>query len=80
MAERKNISPKKRETVYLKSHGKCVDCGAVCSGGWETNWSGIIRTFKLKGTHEIHHVIPLLRGGSSDSDNHTRDKGGVEDV
>jgi 5-methylcytosine-specific restriction endonuclease McrA len=68
-AKRTAIVPKKRESVYLKSQGKCVDCGSVCGGGWASNWNGRVRTFELNGTHEIHHVIPLLKGGTSDDSN-----------
>jgi 5-methylcytosine-specific restriction endonuclease McrA len=66
---RPSIGPKNREAIYLKSQGKCIDCGLVCGGGWVVNWSGRVRTFELTGTHEIHHIIPLNKGGTSDSKN-----------
>jgi 5-methylcytosine-specific restriction endonuclease McrA len=67
--ERTDITPKRREQIYLNSKGKCVDCELLCGGGWYYNWSGIIKRFTLNGTHEIHHIIPLNMGGSSDNDN-----------
>jgi len=66
---RPGIGPKKREVVYLKSQGKCVDCGMICGGGWVSNWSGRVKTFELNGTHEIHHIIPVYKGGTFNNKN-----------
>lgn len=66
---RVSINPKMRESIYLKSQGKCVDCGLACGGGWVYNWGGRIKTFELNGTHEIHHVIPIYKGGTTKNDN-----------
>lgn len=68
MANRKNIPVKQREQIFLKSHGKCIDCGAICSGGWRV-YKPQVKHFDLNGTHEIHHVIPVTRGGNNSNDN-----------
>lgn len=67
---RPNITGKKREQIFLKSHGECVDCGVVCSGGWQVyKTKPLVRQFELMGTHEIHHVLPIHKGGGEEIDN-----------
>lgn len=67
--QRLGLSSKKREIIFLKTQGKCADCGMLCQAEWKTNWSGRVRTFVFNGTHEIHHIIPLYKGGSEHYNN-----------
>lgn len=66
--KRPNITGKKREQIFLEAKGKCVDCGKPCSGGWRI-YKTSVRQFELDGTHEIHHIIPVRRGGSNEIKN-----------
>ncbi len=65
---RHNITAKGRERIYLRDKGRCVDCGLVCGGGWKI-WKPSVKHFELNGTHEIHHIIPVIKGGKTTEDN-----------
>jgi len=66
--KRKKITAKEREQIFLRDRGKCVDCGLPCCGGWKI-WKPSVRHFELDGTHEIHHIIPVARGGRTELNN-----------
>jgi 5-methylcytosine-specific restriction endonuclease McrA len=63
MAKQRGLSQKEREYIFLRDKGKCCDCGKLCGGGWIYYKGGRIKTFQLNATHEIHHIIPLDKGG-----------------
>jgi 5-methylcytosine-specific restriction endonuclease McrA len=65
---RRSIHAKERERIFLRDKGKCVDCGKVCAGGWKI-WKPSVKHFELNGTHEIHHIIPVIKGGETTIDN-----------
>lgn len=66
--KRIKISAKDRERTFLRDKGKCIDCGLLCGGGWKI-WKPSVRHFELDGTHEIHHIIPIEKGGETVFDN-----------
>ncbi|WP_417064451.1 HNH endonuclease [Gordonibacter urolithinfaciens] len=52
-----------RQRVIARQQGRCASCGKVCaelSGG---RW----RTGRLGG--QVHHIVPLSRGGSNQDTN-----------
>jgi 5-methylcytosine-specific restriction endonuclease McrA len=61
---RKPLRAKYREKIFLKSQGKCSDCGEPCSGYWDL-FRGKKTVFHLNQTHEIHHLIPVKFGGNN---------------
>ena len=67
-SNRPKITVWDREKIFLKSQGKCVDCGALCAGGWIYHKPSVFH-FNLNNTHEIHHIIPVISGGSNGIEN-----------
>lgn len=65
---REKINKWDREKIFLKSNGKCVDCGDICNGGWRYYKPSVFH-FDLNGTHEIHHVISIKKGGGNNFNN-----------
>jgi len=70
---RKEFSSRIKERIYLKSNGKCVDCGKIGNGHWD--WSQRPEWFSHKTKRfylfdmEIHHIIPVNNGGKTEDKN-----------
>lgn len=67
--KRAKISFKTREAIFLRSQGKCCDCGKPCDGRWHFTHRGYDAGFQFSGTHEIHHIIPVRKNGTNELKN-----------
>ena len=62
--KRKNFTQKEKEAVFLKCIGKCVDCEQISvGGGWDKSISRYRKMSFYLGGLEIHHIVPVGRGG-----------------
>lgn len=62
--KRKSFNEKLKESVFLKCLGMCVDCGLPATdAGWHRPSQWYYRKSFLLGGLEIHHIIPVIKGG-----------------
>jgi 5-methylcytosine-specific restriction endonuclease McrA len=69
---RKKIEPKIRAFVFKRDKGKCVDCNKISEGNPGWYWTEGIhnhKEFHVGIDFEIHHTIPINKGGDNKPDN-----------
>ena len=67
---RKNFTQKEKEFIFLKFLGRCADCGRVSiNGGWGKSASRYRELSFYLGGMEIHHIIPVVLGGTNNHRN-----------
>ena len=70
--KRKAFPHKLKEKIFLKYDGKCADCSQLSNGGgWykSNDYKWCNKKSFLTGGLEIHHIIPVFKGGKNNIKN-----------